>query len=88
MILISDPESSSKLVLVFKSGEIIRAVGVVRESFNFIEIIRRARLPHLSPVPGGFPSSVPSVLVFPFGLEIPDSLFLFSRAVRWFPHSI
>ena len=35
IILISDPESSSKLVLVFKSGETIRAVGVVRESFLF-----------------------------------------------------
>ena len=85
IILISDPESGSKLVLVFKSGETIRAVGVVGESFNFIEIIRRGRLPHLIPVPGGFPSSVPSVLVFPFGLEIPDSLFLFSRGCAMVP---
>lgn len=54
IILISHPESSSRFVLVFKSGETIRAVGVHRELFGFIEIIRRGRCPNLSPIPGNF----------------------------------
>ena len=50
MIFISDPESNSKLVLVFKSGETILAVGVLGVSFIFIETIRRGLLPNLNPI--------------------------------------
>lgn len=54
MILISDPESNSKLVLVFRSGETIRAVGVLGVSFIFIETIRRGLLPNLNLIPARF----------------------------------
>ena len=78
MILISDPESNSKFVLVFKSGETILAVGVRGVSFIFIEIIWRDRRPNLSPtlgdsclLPRGFLSS--SVL------DSPDFLIVLER---------
>lgn len=48
--MISDPEYNNKLVLVFRSGETIRAVGVFGESFSFIEIIRRGRRPNRVPL--------------------------------------
>lgn len=73
IILISNSESSNKIVLVFKSGETIRVVGVHRGLFSFIEIIRRGRCPNLSPTLGdsclfsrGLPSSfVADSLYFP-----------------------
>ena len=52
MMLTSDPESSSRFVFVFKSGETILTVEVFGVSFIFIETIRKGRRPNLSPTPG------------------------------------
>jgi hypothetical protein len=66
MMLISEPESCSKFVLVFKSGETILAVGVFGVSVICIETIRRGLLRNLNPIHvhsscmcfHGFPSPV------------------------------
>ena len=70
IILISDPEFSNKLVLVFKSGETIRVVGVHRGLFSFIEIIRSGRCPNLSPTLGDS-RLLPRELPFLFVVDSP-----------------
>jgi hypothetical protein len=62
-ILISDPESNSKLIFVFKSGETILAVGVLEVSFSFIEI---TRLSSDSESVSGYFLFILSWVIFPF----------------------
>ena len=79
MLLISDPESNNKLVLVFRSGETIRAVGVLGGSFSFTEITQRGRHLNLSPTLGDSSSSTLLVFSFPSGFEILDPPLVSSR---------
>jgi hypothetical protein len=80
--LISDPKSNNKLVFVFKSEEIIRAVGVFGGSFNFTETILRGFLSNLNPILGDSSCVVFLESPFPFGPESLGPLFVSSHDCR------